>query len=76
MDKAEINQAGDWQPISASDARLARQSKFRCADCHGLVYVMGSYMQGALFRFTHRRSFPGCGGSIGGVPQRHPNSIA
>lgn len=76
MDKAEIDQAGEWQPISAADAQVARYGKLRCASCHGKVYVAGSYMNSdGCYRFTHHRSFPGCGESNGEVPLWHPQPV-
>jgi hypothetical protein len=77
MDKAEIDQAGEWQGISATDAHVARYGRLRRASRHGKVYVAGSYMNSdGRYRFTHHRSFPGCGESRGEVPLRHPQPVA
>jgi hypothetical protein len=75
MTKAEIFGTGKWQSISAAEVRAIPRAKLRCVSCHGQVYVTGSYMSGGTYRFTHRRSFPGCGDSIGGEPRRHPNPL-
>lgn len=75
MDHAEVKLSEQWQLIAIKDAVQYRGKRARCVNCHGQVYVMGDYTKLGRPRFTHRRSFAGCGGIRGGVVLRHPDAI-
>jgi len=75
MEYAEVKLGDQWQLIAIKDAVKYRGKRTRCIDCHGQVYAMGDYTQLGCPRFTHRRSFSGCGSSRGGVALRHPDVV-
>lgn len=75
MEHAEVKLGDQWSRIAIEDAVQYRGKLTRCVDCHGQVYAMGDYTQLGRPRFTHRRSFPGCGGSRGGVALLHPDAV-
>jgi hypothetical protein len=72
---AEVKRSGGWQVVSTEGALLLRDEPMRCNACYGPVYLMRDYTRERKTRFTHRRSFAGCGGSRGGNPLRHPSAL-
>jgi len=73
--KAEIRQGEGWLAVGYDSAKLLRGIPMRCEACHGPVYLMQDYTGAGNTKFTHRRSFVGCGGSRGGIPLRHPTPL-
>lgn len=47
----------------------------RCADCYGSVYLTRDYTAERRSQLVHRRSFVGCGQSVGGVLKRQPAAL-
>lgn len=76
MEHAEIKLGDQWHTIAINEAVQYRGKRTRCIDCHGQVYAMGDYTYLGRARFTHRRSFTGCGMKRGGVALQHPDAVA